>query len=597
MTTVDLNHFEWGLDDNFYLPSNPQPTLIDSDALVTTGLAGAGATRSGTNEVQTVTITGGPTGGSFTLNVPGYGGTGNIAWNANAAAVQTALQAVTSLSGNVTCAGGPLPATPVTCTFTGDLKEKTIAVMTTTNALTGGAGPTVTAAITTQPVMGAYDPGTAGNNVIRATLASAAIAVCSTGSQGHVGPRHIKARVYGTGTGPIFARLAWRVGADGGWSKTEWQELPGVGAFYELDLGTIQIPEALVGAQSWEGRIESYSATVGDQLEVDYVELLPAKRYGKARAPLILDTPTVFSARSEFTTESGAVTGDALAQGGSWAALAGSDTDDFNVSGGIMTRTATADSGTIVGGSIQGRAVGPNGVAALTRVAASLDMMITGTTDPNAGVNQGFITRYASAGNFLWVRLNPSLSNATFGTGLYAQLVIGGVFGAFPINVQNVPWRLGVSYRLQTAIYANGVVAIWYGQAGAPPQLIGVGQDPALATGGVLASGTTHVYDGYSGVAATRTYDNFALWVPETRPVMPANGGGLEVRHNAVVRSTGSRPPYEGAYLKLLPAGREGRGSQLAVKVRQTDVETTPDCQIADPVRVSLDVTPRVPLI
>lgn len=86
--------------------------------LIINTLAGTG----GVSEVQSVVATG-ATAGNFTLTFLGQT-TGNIAWNAIAATVQTALQALPSIgSGNVTCAGGPLPATPVTITFAGSLAK------------------------------------------------------------------------------------------------------------------------------------------------------------------------------------------------------------------------------------------------------------------------------------------------------------------------------------------------------------------------------------------------------------------------------------------------------------------------------------------
>lgn len=96
------------------------------------------------NEQQTVTITGAPTGGTFTLT---YGGqtTTAIAFNATAAAVAAALEALVSVgSFNVTASGGPLPGTAVVITFTGRLGSTDVAMLTATSSLTGGAAPAVT---------------------------------------------------------------------------------------------------------------------------------------------------------------------------------------------------------------------------------------------------------------------------------------------------------------------------------------------------------------------------------------------------------------------------------------------------------------------
>lgn len=94
------------------------------------------------NEVQTITITGAPTGGNFTLTFRGVA-TGNIAFNADAATVQAALEGLASIgSGNVKCAGGALPATPVTVQFTGTLGHQNVELLVGNFAgLTGGTNP------------------------------------------------------------------------------------------------------------------------------------------------------------------------------------------------------------------------------------------------------------------------------------------------------------------------------------------------------------------------------------------------------------------------------------------------------------------------
>jgi hypothetical protein len=100
-------------------------------------------TPSGTNAVQTVTTTGTPTGGTFTLTFEGRT-TATIAFNATAAVVQAALEALPNIgTGNVLGGGGPLP-TGVTLTFQNALAKRPIAPLTANSAgLTGGTSPTV----------------------------------------------------------------------------------------------------------------------------------------------------------------------------------------------------------------------------------------------------------------------------------------------------------------------------------------------------------------------------------------------------------------------------------------------------------------------
>jgi hypothetical protein len=104
----------------------------------------------GTSEVQTVTITGTPAGGTFALAYQGQI-TAPLAYNAAAADVQTALRALSTIGGsNVTCAGGALPGTPVTVTFAGTLASTNVSQITSNGAgLTGGSGPAVAVTTTT----------------------------------------------------------------------------------------------------------------------------------------------------------------------------------------------------------------------------------------------------------------------------------------------------------------------------------------------------------------------------------------------------------------------------------------------------------------
>lgn len=93
----------------------------------------------GTDEVERISTTGTVTAGTFTLTYSGQT-TGNIAYNATASAVQTALEALSNIAvGDVSCSGGPLPGTPVDVTFTGNLAATNVTQMTSTDTLTGGS--------------------------------------------------------------------------------------------------------------------------------------------------------------------------------------------------------------------------------------------------------------------------------------------------------------------------------------------------------------------------------------------------------------------------------------------------------------------------
>lgn len=107
----------------------------------------------GTDEVQTLTITGTPTGGTFTITYSGQT-TAGIAYDANSATVQAALEALSNIdAGDVVCTGGALPGTPVVITFRQALGRKNVALMTANGAsLTGGTSPAAAISLTTQGV-------------------------------------------------------------------------------------------------------------------------------------------------------------------------------------------------------------------------------------------------------------------------------------------------------------------------------------------------------------------------------------------------------------------------------------------------------------
>jgi hypothetical protein len=136
--TLDTSAFTQGTHyPNGYIPSG---TVL---AKLASGLYGPYAAASA--EVQSVSITGTPTGGTFTLSFDGAT-TAGIAYNANAAAVQTALENLPNIAvGDVTVTGGPGPGTAWTVTFN---NRTNVPQMTASGAsLTGGSSPA--AAVTT----------------------------------------------------------------------------------------------------------------------------------------------------------------------------------------------------------------------------------------------------------------------------------------------------------------------------------------------------------------------------------------------------------------------------------------------------------------
>lgn len=135
------------LGDHLIQEGNLIRTRTGARVVADAGYEGVGPLDAGTSEVQTVTINGGPTGGTFTLTASGDE-TAPIAYNAAAATVQAALNALPSVdSVTVTGAAGG----PYTVTFPASAGN--VAQMTAdSSGLTGGTAPTVVVATTTPGV-------------------------------------------------------------------------------------------------------------------------------------------------------------------------------------------------------------------------------------------------------------------------------------------------------------------------------------------------------------------------------------------------------------------------------------------------------------
>ncbi len=127
-------------------------------------------------EKQTVTITGTPTGGTFTLTFGGQT-TAAIAYNATAATVEAALELLSTIGqGNVQVTGSA--GGPYTVEFVGQLQNTNVAAMTADGAsLTGGTAPAVAVTTATagveSKVAGTVVPGfgaTTGKKLFRVDL-------------------------------------------------------------------------------------------------------------------------------------------------------------------------------------------------------------------------------------------------------------------------------------------------------------------------------------------------------------------------------------------------------------------------------------------
>ncbi|MEU9703117.1 hypothetical protein [Streptomyces sp. NPDC047981] len=146
--TLDLTKFSESLHwtpASAYQPERKLKSGIPLGKITASGLYAPYAAV--TNEVQTLTVTGAPTGGTFTITWNGQT-TAALAYNATAAQVQAALEALSNIApGDVVVTGAA--GGPWTLTWGGAQLGENVAAPTTTESFTGGTSPDITIATTT----------------------------------------------------------------------------------------------------------------------------------------------------------------------------------------------------------------------------------------------------------------------------------------------------------------------------------------------------------------------------------------------------------------------------------------------------------------
>ena len=126
------------------------------------------------SDVKTLTITGTPTGGTWSFSFLGYT-SGNIPYNATAAQAQPFFDTFFGV-GNTVVTGGPLPGTALVVTFQGVMSNVLIKSFTANSGgLTGGSTPTAAWTNTTPGSSGAGQVDVYDNSVI--TYANCVLAI------------------------------------------------------------------------------------------------------------------------------------------------------------------------------------------------------------------------------------------------------------------------------------------------------------------------------------------------------------------------------------------------------------------------------------
>ncbi len=211
---------------------------------------------------QRVTVTGSPTGGTFTLTYEGVASAA-IAYGARASAVKTALNAVSTIGGDVATVSGPAGG-PWVVTFAGTVGNDASPLVLGTNSLTGGSAPSVAIAPATDDALqAALDRATA----IIDTEVGYSFAAAAAGTRA----------VYGDGTAfllpPRFvAGSVSGVTAPSGYLVPDYIEQDGM--LVVTDADGVRLPDAHRMQRGWawdDGVAYTVAATFGG-VPADIVE-------------------------------------------------------------------------------------------------------------------------------------------------------------------------------------------------------------------------------------------------------------------------------------------------------------------------------------
>jgi len=378
----------------------------------------------------------------------------------------------------------------------------------------------------------------------------------------HTGTNRVFARVYSTSGTLAQARLVWDVGDLVNPAENPAYALPGGSAFHIADLGEVRLDKAPVGNHRWDWQIQAKGDEGNEDFKVDKVWIVNSDEgMGVLTAPLTLPSGlSTYSARDEFTSTAGTLNGKTLPTGGTWTTSGG--TVDFVAAEGVITRVAKSDS--------------------FTRNAEP-----PGGEYPNGAMRVDFewSALPTEAGKSLETQLDI-VNTCTclayyhcFESGLiWSRLYLGA--GLVYIDY---PWQPKVRYSILMLSVGGRYGAAWVTTGGAEPN--GPPDIVAPITG---ASGKARLGDRYTGTESiTRTYDNYAVWVPSPDAVAFASKSAQLTtdgmyRHDSGGSAYGPVSRVVGDLPRLPAGGLESRTTELFLKGSRGDLGGLPDSAIDD---------------
>lgn len=446
--------------------------------------------------------------------------------------------------------------------------------------------------------------GGASNNVVRhSDLVDDWQQVLSTQATGggahlsHVGTFRVFARVFDATTngGTISLRLEWGQGDFRKTTQNASASPASRGDFSLVDLGVVKLDTTTQGTQRWEGRILAKSTTIGDDIDVDYLWIVPVEEGGGEiiAEPEASSSIATLNAYDTFTQAAGALAGKTPAipsSGGNWSGAG--DADDFQVSGASAynaTRTAVSDTANTGRWAVAG-----------TSVAASAAQINFSYSAYTTSGKMGAVLRYTDTNNWF-----SATVDATSVAGVYSLSVKKRVAGTITTVASSslVALSINTTYGITISADASGNWTAALSQGSATIRTLS-GTDSVLATAGALASGKGGIYDEYTAAspAVTRTYDNFNVESYGTsdakQDAAMFASQSCEIRSDTAVRedSTGTVwndvSRYEGDYLKLPASGRDNRTIRFTLKASRYAPDSGADSGIDD-ISARLSYQPR----
>lgn len=430
--------------------------------------------------------------------------------------------------------------------------------------------------------------GAGANVVANSALANAYQGVLSTQAKeggahlSHVGSYRVIARCFrpSANTGQVSLKLAYAEGDFVNVNEND-EVVYGVddreGIFTLADLGVVNIEQAPAGTtQRWEGRILAKSTVNGDDIFIDCLFLIPtSEASGEVRGSGISGPSGVYKAYDPFEYFGGsALAGKVAPIGGTWGG--GGDADDFK-SGGPTTMNRPTGVSDLAG-------VGRYEWLSETKyTAAAVKTLLSapsGVPEMIGKLFGGVFLRYVDANNWIMAVLTPA-AEASGGSKLTWKVAVFKKVAGVKTEIGSVAlgnyyvgeplYGIELTFLTVGTTWAVKVSDTGYAHEATTKEL--TGSDAVLGT--TLKEGRLGLYHENQlatiGENGPMFFTGFEGWEPSLDLAVYASRI-LELRSDQVRRQdvsgvTYGQAPYEGDYLRVIPAGPEKAPSRITVKL------------------------------